>query len=135
MLNKVMLIGNIGIDPEKRSNFYTFSLATNVFTRDKETKEKKILTEWHNICCFNKHICKLIEEGKIKKGSKVYLEGTLQTNKFTDKNGVEKKVTQIVIGDFNSTLIMLGESATTVFAGSKEEVKNIINNMDDDIPW
>lgn len=99
MLNKVILIGNLGNDPEVRhinSNLRVtnLSLATSETWRDKETSEKKTKTEWHRIVVFNESLIKVLEN-YAKKGSKLYIEGSIQTNKYTD-NGVDKYSTQIL---------------------------------------
>jgi single-strand DNA-binding protein len=110
-LNKVMLIGNLGKDPEIRRTqdgrpIANFSIATSETWKDKATGDKKEKTEWHRVVVFNEALCKVVEQ-YVKKGSKVYIEGTLQTRKWTDQAGIEKYSTEIVLQGFNGTLTML----------------------------
>lgn len=111
-VNKVILVGNLGRDPEIRSmpngdRIANFSLATSETWRDKSSGERKEKTEWHRVSVFNDNIVKVIEN-YVKKGSTVYVEGSLQTRKWTDKDGVEKYTTEVIIGRFNGQLTMLG---------------------------
>ena len=111
-VNKVILVGNVGKDPEIRHTqdgkaIANFSLATTESWRDKSTGERKDKTEWHRIVCFNEGLNKVIEQ-YVKKGSQLYIEGQLQTRKWTDKDGVEKYSTEIVLQAFNGTLTLLG---------------------------
>lgn len=110
-VNKVILVGNLGKDPEIRHTqdgkpIANFSLATSESWRDKSSGERKEKTEWHRVVIFNEPLCKIAEQ-YLKKGSKVYLEGALQTRKWTDKDGVEKYSTEIVLQGFGGTLTML----------------------------
>ena len=110
-VNKVILIGNLGKDPEIRTlpngeRVANFSLATSESWRDKMTGERKEKTEWHRIACFNDNISKIIEQ-YVRKGSKLYVEGALQTRKWTDQAGVEKYSTEIVISRFNGNVTLL----------------------------
>ena len=110
-LNKVTLIGNVGNEPEIRSTqqgkeIASFSLATSDSWKDKATGEKKEKTEWHRIVVFSDGLVNVIKN-YIKKGSKLYLEGALQTRKWTDKDGIERYSTEVVLQAFDSTLIML----------------------------
>lgn len=113
-VNKVILIGNVGKDPEVRrmtsgEPVVTLSIATSeTWKKDGERKEK---TEWHRVAIFNEHIAK-VAEAYVKKGSKVYLEGSLQTRKWTDKDGAEKYSTEVVLQRFGGSLVLLdGKSA------------------------
>lgn len=111
MLNKVVLIGNLGKDPEIRTmqsgdRVANFSLAISERWKDKTTNERKEKTEWHKVSVFNQGIVRVIES-YVKKGSKVYIEGQLETKKWTDQNGVEKYTTEIVLKPFKSELVML----------------------------
>ncbi|MBG7616493.1 single-stranded DNA-binding protein [Brevundimonas sp. BAL450] len=111
-VNKVILIGNLGRDPEIRTmnsgdRVANLSLATSERWTDKATGEKKEKTEWHRITIFNEPLVK-IAESYLKKGSTIYVEGALQTRKYTDQAGVEKYATEIVLKAFNGTLTMLG---------------------------
>lgn len=110
-VNKVILVGNLGRDPEIRRTqdgkaIANFSIATSDTWRDKTTGERREKTEWHRIVCFNEGLTKVIES-YVKKGSKVYLEGNLQTRKWTDNSGVEKYTTEVVLNPFTGVLTML----------------------------
>src|ERR1700759_2595479 len=110
-LNKVMLIGNLGFDPEIRSlnsgdRVANLRLATSETWRDKSTGEPKEKTEWHRVVIFNDNLVK-VAENYLRKGSKVYIEGALQTRKFQDQSGVEKFSTEIVLQKFRGELTML----------------------------
>jgi single-strand DNA-binding protein len=110
-VNKVILIGNLGKDPEIRRTqdgrpIANLSVATSESWRDKNTGERKEKTEWHRVVIFNEGLCKIVEQ-YLKKGSKIYLEGSLQTRKWTDKDGNDKYSTEVVLQGFNSSLTML----------------------------
>ena len=110
-LNKVMLIGNLGRDPEIRRTqdgraIANFSIATSETWRDKGTGERREKTEWHRIVCFSEGLNRVIEQ-YVKKGTKVFVEGQLQTRKWTDNSGVEKYTTEVVLQGFNGTLTLL----------------------------
>ena len=110
-VNKVILIGNLGKDPEIRRTqdgrpIANLSVATSDSWRDKATGEKREKTEWHRVVIFSEGLCRVAEQ-YLKKGSKVYLEGSLQTRKWQDKDGQDKYSTEVVLQNFNSTLVML----------------------------
>ena len=110
-VNKVILVGNLGKDPEIRRTqdgrpIANLSVATSDTWRDKATGERKEKTEWHRVVIFSEPLCKIVEQ-YLKKGAKVYIEGALQTRKWTDAAGVEKYSTEVVLQGFNSTLTML----------------------------
>ena len=110
-VNKVILVGNLGRDPEIRfaqngNKIANFSIATSESWRDKSTGERKEKTEWHRIVVFSEGLAGIAEK-YLKKGSKVYIEGALQTRKWTGNDGIEKYSTEIVLQGFNSTLTML----------------------------
>jgi single-strand DNA-binding protein len=110
-VNKVILIGNLGADPEiKRTQdgrpIANLRIATSDTWRDKATGERKEKTEWHRVVIFSEGLCKIAEQ-YLKKGAKVYIEGQLQTRKWTDQNNVERYSTEVVLQNFNSTLTML----------------------------
>src|ERR1700693_5402784 len=110
-VNKVILVGNLGKDPEIRRTqdgrpIANLSIATSDSWRDKATGERKEKTEWHRVVIFSEPLCKVVEQ-YLKKGAKVYIEGALQTRKWTDAAGVEKYSTEVVLQGFNSTLTML----------------------------
>jgi len=111
-LNKVTLIGNIAKEPEIRvtnsgAKIANLVLATSESWKDKNTGEKKEKTEWHRVVCFSEGLVNVIEK-YIRKGSKLYLEGALQTRKWVDKDGKDNYTTEIVLQGFSSKLIMLG---------------------------
>jgi single-strand DNA-binding protein len=110
-VNKVILIGNLGADPEIRRTqdgrpIANLRVATSETWRDKATGERKERTEWHRVVIFNEGLCKIAEQ-YLKKGSKVYLEGQLQTRKWQDKDGQDRYSTEVVLQGFNSQLTML----------------------------
>jgi single-strand DNA-binding protein len=110
-VNKVILVGNLGRDPEIRSTqdgtrIANLSLATSESWRDKNSGERKEKTEWHRVVIFNENLVKVAEQ-YLKKGSKIYVEGALQTRKWTDQAGIEKYSTEIVLQRFRGELTML----------------------------
>jgi single-strand DNA-binding protein len=110
-INKCLLIGHLGKDPESRrfqngGQVVNFTLATSESWRDKATGERKEKTEWHNVSILNEGLCKVAEQ-YLKKGSKVYVEGQLQTRKWQDKDGNDRYTTEIVLQGFNSNLTLL----------------------------
>ncbi len=110
-VNKVILIGNLGKDPEVRRMqdgrpVVNLSVATSDTWRDKATGERRERTEWHRVVIFNENLCRIVEQ-YLKKGSKVYLEGSLQTRKWQDQSGQDKYTTEIVLQGFNGNLTML----------------------------
>ena len=110
-VNKVILIGNLGRDPEIKQmpsggSIANLSIATSESWRDKASGERKEKTEWHRVVVFNEGLVRIVEQ-YLKKGSKVYLEGQLETRKWTDKDGNDKYSTEVVLRNFGSTLTML----------------------------
>ncbi|MES2986767.1 MAG: single-stranded DNA-binding protein [Pseudomonadota bacterium] len=110
-VNKVIIVGNLGRDPESRSfqnggKVVNLRIATSESWKDRNTGEKKEKTEWHSVAIFNEGLANVAEK-YLRKGSKVYIEGALQTRKWTDQAGVEKYSTEIVLQGFNSVLTML----------------------------
>jgi len=110
-VNKVILVGNLGKDPEIRRTqdgrpIAQLSVATSESWRDKTTGERREKTEWHRVVIFNEGLCRIAEQ-YLKKGSKVFLEGQLQTRKWQDQSGQEKYTTEVVLQGFNSQLTML----------------------------
>lgn len=110
-VNKVILVGNLGKDPEVRFNqdggkFANFTLATNESWKDKNTGERRDRTEWHRIAVFNEKLVEVAEK-YLRKGSKVYIEGQLQTRKWTDQQGQERYTTEIVLQRFRGEMTML----------------------------
>jgi single-strand DNA-binding protein len=110
-VNKVILIGNLGRDPEIRSTqdgtqIANLSVATSESWRDRSSGERRERTEWHRVVIFNENLVKVASQ-YLKKGSKVYLEGQLQTRKWTDQSGQEKYTTEVVLPRFRGELTML----------------------------
>jgi single-strand DNA-binding protein len=128
-VNKVILIGNLGRDPEVRrmnsgDSVVSFSLATTESWRDKATGERKDRTEWHNVVIFNEALGKVAEQ-YCKKGAKIYLEGQLQTREYTDKEGNQRKTTEVVLQRFRGELTLLdsrsrGGDEASSYGGSSE---------------
>jgi single-strand DNA-binding protein len=123
-VNKVILVGNVGKDPEIRRTqdgrpIANLSLATGESWRDKNTGEKKERTEWHRVVIFNENLCKVVEQ-YVKKGAKLYIEGQLQTRKWTDQAGVEKFSTEVVLQGFGGTLTMLDGRANGAPGGMQD---------------
>ncbi|MGN6285943.1 MAG: single-stranded DNA-binding protein [Afipia sp.] len=155
-VNKVILVGNLGADPEIRRTqdgrpIANLSIATSETWRDKNTGERKEKTEWHRVVIFNEGLCKVAEQ-YLKKGSKVYVEGALQTRKWQDKDGKDKYSTEVVLQGFNSTLTMLdgrgggggsfgAESGGGDFGSSAPSQRRPVaagggrDDMNDDIPF
>jgi len=111
-VNKVILVGNLGFDPEIRTlnsgdRVANLRLATSESWRDKQSGERKEKTEWHRVVIFNDNLVKVAEQ-YLRKGSQVYIEGSLQTRKWTDQSGAEKYSTEIVLQKFRGELTMLG---------------------------
>ena len=158
-VNKVILVGNPGKDPEVRRMqdgrpVVNMSVATSESWRDKATGERKEKTEWHRVVIFNEGLAKIAEQ-YLKKGAKVYLEGQLQTRKWTDQQGVEKYSTEVVLQGFNSALTMLdragsgggssefgGDSGGSDFGSSRPAARQPAmagggkrGDLDDEIPF
>jgi single-strand DNA-binding protein len=146
-VNKVILVGNLGKDPEIRTlqsgtKVANLSVATSESWRDKASGEKKEKTEWHRVVIFNENLAKVAEQ-YLRKGAKVYLEGQLQTRKWQDKDGQDKYSTEIVLNRFNGTMVMLdGRSGGSEGghggggrAGASEAPASFQRDeMDDEIP-
>jgi len=110
-VNKVILVGNLGRDPEIRSTqdgmkIANLSVATSETWRDRNSGERRERTEWHRVVIFNEKLCEVAEK-YLRKGSKIYIEGALQTRKWTDQSGVEKYTTEVVLQRFRGELTML----------------------------
>lgn len=146
-INKVILVGNVGQDPEIRSTqdgreIANFSLATSESWKDKSTGEKRDKTEWHRVVVFSQGLVG-ITKSYIKKGTKLYIEGQLQTRKWTDNNGVEKYTTEIVLQNYNSTLQILdsknsnGSDSYSASNNNLSKSRNdvMIEETDDEIPF
>lgn len=144
-VNKVILIGNLGKDPEIRSfqnggRVASFSIATSESWKDKSSGEKKERTEWHRVSVFNEHLVAIVES-YLKKGAKVYIEGQLETRKWTDKGGVEKYTTEVVLRPYRGELTMLdGKDGASKSSATNYELATPPNNssapeLDDEIPF
>jgi len=110
-VNKVILVGNLGRDPEVRSTqdgkkIVNFSIATSETWKDRQSGERRERTEWHRVVIFNEGLGRIAEQ-YLRKGSKVYIEGQLQTRKWTDQSGVEKYTTEVVLQNFRGEMQML----------------------------
>ena len=142
-VNKVILVGNLGKDPEVRrmtsgDPVVNLSVATSESWRDKASGERKEKTEWHRVVIFNKNLAEVAEK-YLRKGAKVYVEGQLQTRKWTDKDGAEKYSTEVVLQNFRGELTMLdgrngggeggGRGASEAAASFQRD------EMDDEIPF
>jgi single-strand DNA-binding protein len=155
-VNKVILVGNLGADPEVRTlpsgnKVVNLSVATSETWRDKNSGERKEKTEWHRVVIFSEGLTRVAEQ-YLRKGSKVYLEGQLQTRKWQDQSGQDKYSTEVVLQGFNSNLTMLdgrgeGGGDSAGFSGppsaSRSEGRRPSSSapafepagMDDDIPF
>ena len=144
-LNKVTLIGNLGGDPEIRTTndgkeIANFSLATSESWKDKATGEKKEKTEWHRIVCFNEGLVKIIKE-YVKKGTKLYIEGQLQTRKWLDNVNHERYTTEVVLQGYNAHLVLLGsnnnhsmdQAGQSATQGNSPAFNN--DEIDDEMPF
>jgi single-strand DNA-binding protein len=144
-VNKVILVGNLGRDPEVRrmtsgEPIVNLSVATSESWRDKNSGERKEKTEWHRVVIFNENLAKVAEQ-YLRKGSKVYLEGQLATRKWTDKDGQEKYSTEVVLNRFRGELVMLdargeGGGAARGTSGASEAPASFDRGeLDDEIPF
>ena len=149
-VNKVTLIGNLGKDPEVRtaqdgSKFVNLSVATSESWKDKMTGERKDRTEWHRVVIFNDRLSEVAER-YLKKGSKIYVEGQLQTRKWTDNNGQERYSTEVILSKFRGELTMLdgrsGGSDGSSMVGPSDDFAALSSSggksaggFDDDVPF
>ena len=144
-VNKVILIGNLGKDPEvRRLNsglpVVNFSVATSEAWKDKNTGERKDKTEWHNVVVFNEGLAKIAEQ-YLKKGSKVYIEGKLQTRKWQDQSGADRYTTEIVLPNFSGAIVLLGDKAGGDHETRREPAPatkpaaSYAEELDDEIPF
>lgn len=135
-VNRVILVGNLGADPEVKHTqngkpVVNLRIATSESWRDKATGERKEKSEWHRVVIWNEGLCKIAEQ-YLRKGSKVYLEGQLQTRKWTDQSGAEKYSTEVVLQGFNGALTML-DSPRSSDAAPRQSVKEAISDGGDEI--
>jgi len=138
-VNKVIIIGNVGKDPEIRRTqdgrpIANLTVATSETWKDKNTGERKEKTEWHRVVIFNEGLCKVVEQ-YVKKGAKLYIEGSLQTRKWTDQAGVEKYSTEIVLQGFGSTLTMLDSRGGQSSDESAQQPDRSADDLSDEIPY
>ena len=152
-VNKVILLGNLGKDPDIRatqagSRLASFSIATSTKYRNKDTQQLEDKTEWHRVVVFNDKLADICEK-YLRKGSKIYIEGQLQTRKWTDNNGVDKYTTEVVIPNYSGVLTMLDTRSQS--SVSEESNNNQLDSaadeamggsetptaeqLDDDIPF
>ena len=153
-LNKVLLIGRLGADPEIKQmvngkNVARLSLATSNTWKDKNTGEKKEKTEWHRVVVFNEGLVDVVEN-YVKKGSKLYIEGSLQTRKWTDDSGTEKYTTEVIIQGYGGRIDMIGSKGSngnfseeskdsnqkkTPEVNEEEKKTDSSDELDDEIPF
>jgi len=157
-VNKVILVGNLGKDPEVRHTqdgkaIVNLSVATSETWRDRNTGERKERTEWHRVVIFNENLAKVAEQ-YLKKGAKVYIEGQLQTRKYTDNSGAERYTTEVVLQNYRGELTMLdargGGGGEGSFGGGDEfgqsgpmerpragaaKPQNFARDLDDEVPF
>ena len=145
-LNKVLLIGRLGADPEIKQmsngkNVARMSLATSDSWKDKNTGEKKEKTEWHRVVIFNEGLVNIVQQ-YLKKGAQIYIEGQLTTRKWKDEqSGQDKYSTEIILQGYNSTLKMLNTRTSNDLSGkyseaiSNENPSAPLNDLDDEIPF
>ena len=152
-INKVILVGNLGRDPESRTMqdgnpVVNLSIATSENWRDKNSGERRERTEWHRVVIFNDKLAEVAQK-YLRKGSKVYLEGQLQTRKWTDQSGMEKYTTEVVLQRYRGELTMLdgrSDGAGASDFGSDNQIENSSTSpsdmsdntgadLDDEIPF
>ena len=156
-INKVILIGNVGQDPEIRSfqsggRVCNLSIATSERWRDRESNEQKEKTQWHRVVIFNENLINLVEK-YVNKGSKLYIEGQLETRKWTDASGIDKYATEVVLRNFKGEITFLdsrGNNNENQLENNNNKINNeeksqlnqsftentaIDSDIDDDIPF
>ncbi|WP_429911082.1 single-stranded DNA-binding protein [Glycocaulis sp.] len=151
-VNKVIIIGNLGADPEVKAmpsgdRMAKFPVATSETWRDRQSGERREKTEWHNVVIFNENLAK-VAENYLKKGAKVYIEGSLQTRKWQDQNGQDRYSTEIVLQKYRGELTMLdskgeggggnyGRSDDRSSSGGNDRPRESFasDTLDDDIPF
>jgi single-strand DNA-binding protein len=142
MINKVTLLGNLGQDPEIRTTqggkeLASFSLATSETWKDKASGEKKTKSEWHKVVIFNDNLVNLVKN-YTQKGSKIYLEGKLQTRDWEDKDGNKKYTTEIILNGFESKIVLLDnkdDNKPKMSESDDKAFKEADNSLDDEIPF
>lgn len=150
-VNKVILLGNLGRDPEIRAmqsgnRMASFSIATSKRWKDKATQEQKDKTSWHNVVVFGEGLVDIVEK-YVKKGSKIFVEGELQTRKWQDKDGNDRYTTEVVLQGYNCNLTLLDSrkseslnEQSNIHQNSEPKVsfdnkKSTNDSLDDDIPF
>lgn len=144
-VNKVILVGNLGADPEARSmnnggEVVSFSVATSERWKDRDGNQQE-KSEWHRVVIFNENLGRVAKQ-YLRKGSSVYLEGQLQTRKWTDQNGSDKYTTEVVLQKFRGDLVLLGERNAGAAGGSSADNRQAgfqssagTADLDDDVPF
>ena len=145
-LNKATVIGNVGRDPEVRSTqdgkeVISFSVATSDSWRDKQSGEKKVKTEWHRIVIFAQPLIGILKD-RLRKGSKVYVEGSIQTRRWVDQSGNERFTTEIMVYPYNGTVLLLDPSSAPGHDHISKEPSSVGSDVphkapliDDEIPF
>ena len=137
-VNKVILLGNLGRDPDIRSmqsgnKMASFSIATSKRWKDKSTQEQREKTSWHNIVVFGEGLVDIVEK-YVKKGSKIYIEGELQTRKWQDQDGNDKYTTEVILQGYNSNLTLLdsrgGANTSSISSDENKNTSNISTSND-----
>jgi len=144
-INKVILVGNLGRDPEARSistgKVVSFTLATSENWKDKATGERKELTEWHRVVVFNQNLADVAER-MLQKGTKIYIEGQIRTRKWQNQQGQDVYTTEVVLNGFNAQMVILGGAKSMDGGGTsdggmpqppREEIN--VGSIGDDIPF
>ncbi|EJF95587.1 single-strand binding protein, partial [Bartonella elizabethae F9251 = ATCC 49927] len=145
MLNKVMLIGHLGANPESKTmpsggEVVNFRMATSESYTDKATNKRIDKTEWHSIVVFNPHLAKIALQ-YLNKGSKVYIEGQLQTRKWQDKNGIDRYTTEIILPKYKGELKLLDnknnddQEPSSAYASIHRPLDMPTNSLNDDVPF
>lgn len=137
-LNKVMLLGNVGQEPQIRTTqngkkIASFSLATKEGYKNKQTGEYIEQTQWHKVVIYNENIANIVEK-YVSKGSKLFIEGSLQTRKWTDNSGVDKYITEIVLQGFNNKLELL-DGKNNQSENMEPQVESEPQGIEDDVPF
>ena len=138
-INKVIIVGSLGADPkvfntQNGNKIVNLSVATSESWKDKATGERKERTEWNRVVIMSQGLAEVAEK-YLKKGSKVYLEGQLQTRKWTDKDGKEQYTTEVVLQNFNSTLVLLDGKEQGTSVNNAQVEQSSYDDFDDDIPF
>ena len=145
-VNKVILVGNLGKDPEVKmtqegGKIVTFSMATSEQWKDKNTGERQDRTEWHRVVLFNEKLAEVAEK-YLRKGSKIYIEGQLQTRKWTDQTGQERYTTEVIVSRFKGELTMLDGAKSQGMGGGEYETSlpgtpalSAAAPIDDELPF